>query len=174
MKSFLQRLLDKITGKKTSYLAGPMDDVSIGDSRDWRDMISIELPKYGIGILNPISKYGSDYGNVRRRFSNWQKSGNVECIREEVSSNIIPPDLDMVKRCTFVTLWIPDKQYEICGSYGETTVARMLKKPVYIITSRSLKPINMPKWAIGCSTKIFQNWDEYLAFIKSGAWKKDV
>jgi len=152
--------------KYKSYLAGPMDDVSIDESRDWRDMIEDEFPKMGIACLNPITKYGAGYGAIRTKFAIWQKSGNVDAIRQVVSRQIIPPDLIMVKECDFVTLWIPAEGHEICGSYGEMTHAFYLNKPVYIITSRRLKPLNVPKWAIGCSTKIFKDWKTYLAYIK--------
>jgi len=152
---------------KLTYLAGPMDDVSIGESRDWREMLSVKLPEYGVGVFNPISKYGVEYGNVRKRFANWQKSGNVEAIRKVVASQIIPPDLELVERCDFVTLWIPPEGVEICGSYGEITHAFKLGIPVFIVTARRLKPLNVPKWAIGCSTELFKDWDDYLEFIKN-------
>ena len=153
-------------GTIKTYMAGPMDDVSIEESRDWRDWLTEELKKVQIVTLDPISKYGKDYGAVRQKFAMWQNSGNIEAIRNQVSLEIIPPDFDMVEICNFVTLYIPQKGYEICGSYGEMTLAFYLKKPVYIVTKRRLKPINVPKWAIGCSTKIFSNWEDYLAFIK--------
>jgi len=77
-------------------------------------MLSVELPKYGIGVFNPISKYGVEYGNIRRRFSNWQKSGNIDAIRKVVATQIIQQDLEIFSRCDFVTLWIPPEGIEIC------------------------------------------------------------
>lgn len=164
----------------STYLAGPMDDVSIGESRNWREMLTKKLPKIGISILDPIAKYGDDYGNIRKKFGNWQKYGNLDAIRNKVSVEIIPPDMKMVEDCTFITLYIPAEGGEICGSYGEMTVGWYLgnfhkcpkckykypKKPIYIITRRRLKPLNLPKWAVGCSTLIFKTWDNYLDFIK--------
>ena len=52
------------------------------------------------------------------------------------------------------------------NSYGEITLAFELGIPVYIVTKRRLKPVNIPEWAIGCSTKIFSNWDDFLKYIK--------
>ena len=160
-------------------MAGPMDDVSIDKSRDWRDWLTEELKKVKIETLNPISKYGDKYGNVRQKFAMWGQSGNIDAIRGEVSSHIIPPDMEMVEECDFITLYISPKGYEICGSYGEMTVGFYLgnifscprcefkykEKPIYIVTKRRLKPVNVPKWAIGCSTKIFSNWEDYLKYI---------
>lgn len=165
--------------KYYTYLAGPMDDVSIDESRDWREMLGKELPKIGVGVLDPISKYGKDYGNVRKKFSNWMRAGNLEAIRRTTSNQIIPPDMEMVERCDFITLYIPVQGKEICGSYGEMTVGFFLgllvcpkcghvwkRKKIYIVTKRRLKPLNLPKWAIGCSTKIFTSWEEYLDYIR--------
>jgi len=153
-------------GNIKTYMAGPMDDVSIGESRDWRTWLTEELGKMGISTLDPISKYGEEYGSIRKKFAMWQKFGNVDAIRQIVSTQIIPPDLVMVKECDFVTLYIPPEGNEICGSYGEMTFAFHLGKPVYIVTRRRLKPLNLPKWAVGCSTKIFSNWEDYLEYIK--------
>lgn len=170
-----------VKNKILTYLAGPMDDVSINESRNWREMLTKKLPKIGIDVLNPIAKYGENYGNIRKSFAGWQKSGNIIEIRNKVSSEIIPPDMKMVEKCNFITLYIPAEGAEICGSYGEMTIGFYLanifscpqcgfhfgKKQIYIITKRRLRPINLPKWAIGCSTRIFKTWNEYLKFIKS-------
>jgi len=156
---------DKNMTKIKTYMAGPMDDVSIEVSRDWRDWLTEKLKKMNIKTLNPITKYGDDYGAIRQKFAMWQKFGNVDAIRQIVSTQIIPPDLKMVKECDFVTLYISPKGYEMCGSYGEMTFAFYLGKPVYIVTRRRLKPLNLPKWSVGCSTKIFTNWKDYLAYI---------
>jgi len=152
--------------KHKTYLAGPMDDVSIGESRNWREMLAKELPKMGIEILSPITKYGADYGNIRKRFANWQMSGNIDAIRQWVKKYIILQDLKMVEECNFITLYIPAQGKELCGSYGEMTYAFKLNKPVFIITTRRLKPVNVPKWAVGCSTRIFTSWKVYLKYIK--------
>lgn len=129
-----------------TYVAGPMDDVSIDESRDWREMLTGELSKLGIEVLSPISKYGSDYGKIRIKFSRWKESGNIDAIRQYVSRHIIMADLRLVKKCDFVTLYVPAKGSEICGSYGEATHAFYLGKPVFIVTTRRLKPLTLPKW----------------------------
>jgi len=152
--------------KYKTYVAGPMDDVSIHESRDWRDMLKEELLKIEIEVLSPITKYGKDYGKIRTKFAMWRRSGNIDAVRQCVSRNIIPVDLSLVEECDFVTLYIPAKGNEICGSYGEATHAFYLGKPVFIVTTRRLKPLNIPKWVVGCSTKVFTNWGKYLKYIK--------
>lgn len=152
--------------KYKTYLIGPIGDVGIGDAREWRDMITDELEKIGIEALNPLGKYGDRLASVRSKLSNWNRFGNLNAIRGLVKDRIIPPDLKMVEKSNFVTFWLPAKGPEICGSFGEITLAFYLGKPVYIITRRRLKPVNIPNWAIGCSTKIFKDWCSYLNFIK--------
>lgn len=147
-------------------MAGPMDDVDIDQSRDWRDWLTEKLNEIGIETLNPITKYGDGYGTVRQKFAIWGKFGNIDAIRQVVATQIIPADIKMVQDSDFVTLYISPKGHEICGSYGEMTLAFYLGKPVYIVTRRKLKPLNIPKWAVGCSKKIFSNWEDYLQYIK--------
>lgn len=149
-----------------TYLAGPMDDVSIEESRDWRDWLTEKLGEVNIEVLNPIKKYGENYGKIRQKFAMWQKYGNIDAVRHSVSSKVIPKDIEMVEKSDFVTLYIPSAGSEICGSYGEGTIAFYLGKPLYIVTKRRLKPLNLPKWIVGCSTKIFEDWQEYLKYIK--------
>ena len=158
--------------KYTTYLAGPIGDVSLSEARDWRNMLTKKLPRIGIGVLDPLSKYGEGLPNIRRKIQNWKNAGNIDALRQLVSSQIIPRDLEMVDECDFVTLWIPAEGKEICGSYGEITYAFHLGKPVFIVTSRRLRPVNVPKWAIGCSTKIFKTWKEYLQYIRVN-WDND-
>jgi len=149
-----------------TYLAGPIGDVKIREATKWRNWITIELDKIGIDTLNPFGKYGDRLAAIRSRLKNWNKYGNIDAIRKMVATEIIPPDLVMVEICDFVTLWIPQEGKEICGSYGEMTFAFHLHIPVYIVTKRRLKPVNLPNWAIGCSTCIFKNWNDYFEFVK--------
>lgn len=175
-----EKEMRKKTKFQSTYLVGPMDDVSLAESKNWREMITRELSLINISVLNPILKYGINYANIRQSFANWSRFGNVEAIRKKVREEIIPPDMEMVENCNFITMFMPAEGAEICGSYGEITVAHYLseifkcpkckfrfeKKPIYIITRRRLKPLNVPKWATGCSTKIFKTWVEYLEHVK--------
>jgi len=149
-----------------TYLAGPIGDVKIKQATKWRDWITVELDKIGIDTMNPFGKYGDRLAAVRSKLHNWNKYGNIDAIRGMVATEIIPPDLKMVEDCTFVTLWVPREGVEICGSYGEITYAFKLGKPVYIVTKRRLRPVNLPNWAIGCSTWIFKKWGDYLREVE--------
>lgn len=149
-----------------TYLAGPIDNINTSEAKKWRDMITIELKKCGVEALNPFGKMGGDrLEKLRNTLHDWSIRGNIDAVRSFVGTKVMPLDLIMVEKCDFVTVWIPEDSKEICGTYGETTLAYYLGKPVYIVTNRILKPLTLPKWLVGCSTKVFTSWSDYLNYI---------
>lgn len=154
----------------STYLAGPIDVSKMNECKDWRNYITKKLKVLDIKSMNPLGNNGGDRidDGIRQRLHNANVLGDNDTIRNIVSKIIMPPDLDMVSKCSFLTVWIPeDNGYEICGTYGEATLAFYLKKPVYIVTERRISPCSLPNWLIGCSTKIFTSWDAYLDYIKT-------
>lgn len=164
----------------------------------WRDWLTEELAKIDIGTLNPLDNEGNKLKEVRKAMIDASNTGDMELLSSLIKEFIIPDDLEMVEKCDFITIWIPkrvdhdfnyqylrliseDKYaveeyisnhvYEICGSYGEITLAFWLKKPVYIVTERELKPVTVAHWAVGCAEKVFSSWIEYLEYINK-RWKK--
>jgi len=152
----------------STYLAGPIGVVIEKGAMEWRQNIGGSLSRMGIEVLNPMGETGGDrLGKNRAKLKIWMENGEVDKVRAFVKNIVIPPDLKMVEKCDFITLYVPeDNGYEICGTYGEATLQFYLKKPLLVVTDRSLKPIKLPAWLIGCSTKIFQSWAEYLEYIK--------
>ena len=148
-----------------TYLCGPISLKDNDACRIWRENVSFELEKLGVQASNPFVNSGNNLMAVREKLAEATANNDVEAIRYLVDKHLIKQDLDMVKKCNFITAWIPkDKGYEICGSYGEITLAHFLGKPVYIITDR--EPTDIPHWAIGCSTQIFISWNDYYSFIE--------
>jgi hypothetical protein len=153
-----------------TYLCGPISLKDNNACRIWRENISIELEKMGIIPSNPFVNSGNNLPAIREKLAEASDNKDVEAIRYLVKKHLITQDLDMVKKSNFITAWIPeDKNYEICGSYGEITLAYFLGKPVYIVTDRN--PTDIPHWAIGCSTQIFISWFDYYDMIKQ-EWAK--
>ena len=150
-----------------TYLAGPIGVVVQKNATVWRDRVTEELKKLNIEVLNPMGQNGGDrLGEGRAKLKEANEKGNIQFIHDFVSGTVIPPDIKMVEDSDFITVYIPeDNGYEICGTYGEITLAFYLKKPVYIVTDRSLCPNALPNWLIGCSTVIFKSWDEYYRYV---------
>ena len=149
-----------------TYLTGPITLLNNGECREWRNMITKELKILNIHSLNPFNIAGNT-DLIRKKIHRANQSGNLETTRLLVRTHMITTDLKMVEKSDFITVWIPKLNgYEICGSYGEITLAYYLNKPIYVITERSLKPSELPSWLVGCSTEIFKSWEDYLKFIK--------
>jgi len=154
----------------STYLAGPIDVKKFQECKDWRNQIGKKLTDMGIYAMNPLGNGGGDRisPKLRQRLHNANVLGDIHAIRDIVGNIIMPPDLQMVAECSFLTLWLPeDDGYEVCGSYGEITLSHYLKIPVYIVTERRIKPCMIPMWAIGCSTEIFTSWEKYLKYVES-------
>lgn len=149
-----------------TYLAGPIGVVIQENAMTWRTKATEYLRHKNIETLNPMGQNGGDrLGNGRAKLKEAVDEGNIKFIRKYVSKTVIPPDLKMVENADFLTVYIPeDNGYEICGTYGEITLAFYLGKPVYVITDR--QPNKVPTWLIGCSTEIFINWDDYYRYIQ--------
>jgi hypothetical protein len=157
----------------TTYLAGPIGVVPMKGCGEWRDKLTIELKELNIEAFNPLGQFGGDrITKSRKKLKESIKYGDLTWVRKFVSETVIPPDLEDTINCTFLTAYIPiDNGYEICGTYGEITLAHYFKKPIYIITDRKLEPCEVPAWVVGCSTYIFSDFNQYLRFIK--AWYVD-
>jgi hypothetical protein len=150
--------------QRVTYLAGPIGIIPQKGAAEWRIAIGKELNGIGIKFSNPM---GNESKLDRPQLLEWAKAGRANHLRKILRSKIIGCDLRMVAQCDFVTLYIPeDNGYEICGSYGEMTLAHYLHKPVYIVTDRKLLPIEIPLWAVACSDWIFRTWEEYLKYVK--------
>jgi hypothetical protein len=154
--------------KFKTYLAGPIGVTIQDNAITWRTKVTEGLEKLNIETLNPMGEKGGDrLGNGRTKMKEAVANGNLQFIKEYVSKTVIPPDLNMVENSDFITVYIPiDNGYEICGTYGEITLAFYLNKPVYVMTDRCLKPSELPCWLVGCSTTIFNNWNDYYNYIK--------
>lgn len=190
VKGIIQKICEHI--KLSTYLAGPIGVIPIKGSEEWRVMLSKELENLGIDSFNPMAVYGGDNPEARRILQEKYIGGDLEGVRDIVSNQIIEIDLDALIKSSFITVYIPKRVlgldltklkrmktseeiekyiesliYEICGTYGEITLARYFKKPVYIITDRSLAPCKLPAWSVGCSTWIFTTKGQYLRFVKA-------
>jgi hypothetical protein len=151
-----------------TYLAGPIGVVIQEHAVTWRIKATERLKSMDVETLNPMGPNGGDrLGKNRDKLKEAVDKGDIKFIRKFVSKTVIPPDIKMVKNANFLTIYIPiDNGYEVCGTYGEATLAFYLNIPVYIITDRSLKPLELPSWLVGCSTEIFISWEDYYKFIE--------
>jgi len=172
-----------------AYLAGPMDEVpDLG--QDWRIEMQDFLWELGIGVLNPCDKpveLGKEdeelqelTNSLRKSAEDFEKRGKPDlasvCYEEieELMNPIVSVDFAMVDRAGFIILYI-DKDYHMCGSYSEETLAVLQKKPVVICCKQG-------KWAIpnfcfkrrGRHKTMFSNWDQVKEYLSHVAYDEHV
>lgn len=177
--------------KIKTYLTGPITLRNNNECREWRNIVTERLREFKIQSLNPFNIRGNT-DTIREKIYKSNQLGDVETTRNLVNTHMIETDLKMVIESDFLTVWIPKRLpndfdfhylrcvsddsiemedfilkniYEICGSYGEVTLAKYLGKPIYVVTERSIKPMELPSWLVGCSTKIFISWEDYYRYI---------
>lgn len=151
------------------YLAGPINR-KIPDqfefAKKWRNDIAVELNAMNIDCYDPLKKNGGDSLTLEQhnRFKTACGIGDLETINDIVGNIIIPNDLEMVKDSDFIIIYLPKRDgYEVCGTYGEATLAKYLGIPVYLMTERENNEI--PEWLIGCCKDVFCSWDALLLRI---------
>jgi hypothetical protein len=152
-----------------TYLAGPINHKNpdaFAYAKKWREDVAENLAIINIECLDPLKRTDGDTisPELRAKLRAACANEDLEIINEIVGKIIIPPDLKMVEEADFITLYLPLRDsYEICGTYGEATLAKYLNIPVYLITERENHDI--PEWVIGCCKDVFNSWDAYYLHI---------
>ena len=147
------------------YLCGAMDRVADGGV-GWREYISTEIKKIGVGVLNPCDKpttFGIEDENFREIISALKTQNKFEDIRTKMKP-ITAIDLRMVDICHFLVMHI-DMDVHMCGSYHEAFVASGQKKPVLVVCEQG--KAEAPNWLFGIipHEHIFSSWSELLEYL---------
>ena len=147
------------------YLAGPMDEVpDLG--ADWREWITPELQKMGIGVYNPCNKptdIACETDENRKEMLRLRDLGEWDEYSELVKE-IVSVDLRMVDVSDAIILNV-DKDYHMCGSYNEQAMACLQRKPVIVHCKQGKGEI--PGWLFGhCNHELFfDTWDGVMRYI---------
>ena len=147
----------------TTYLAGPIDRYDLVKARAWRNALKPRLDALGIKWFDPM-----DVKVDRVQLRRWNANGEIGKIRDFMNKNINRRDLLEVSVSDFIIVNVPKitTDEEICGTYGEITIAYCYFIPVYIVTDRSFEPNEIPIWAVGCSTAIFPSFDDLIMYLE--------
>lgn len=189
IQGIIQRIAE--TKKITTMLSG---SVQIdGKEGSWRKSLTDELNQLGIEAMNPEEEYANEENRLfREGLNNAMEDGDLAWIRKHGGEQMVMRNLERIVKCTFVTVYIEKRiidaelerihkiksikqrkkellksMHEICGTYGEITLAKFLGKPVYVVTDRSLAPCELHAWSVACSDWVFDNFNQYLRFVKT-------
>lgn len=159
------------------YLAGPMECVA-DNGEDWRNWITPQLHKMGIGVFNPCDKpidYAREDQEAKDKFNNLKATGDWDAA-QAYCKQIVGVDARMVHLSSFIILNL-DKDVHMCGTYVEFTWAVQQRKPTLVHVKQGKK--HTPGFVIGMipSELIFEDWDslvKYIHHIDSADTVKDL
>ncbi len=128
------------------YLCGAIDQAA-DQGKGWRRELTAQL--VGHEVLDPTSKPNQCLAGIAKQARDegaWEQAGRY--MREVRQS-----DLEMLVACDWVLAYI-DPDQRPCGSYFELMYARLLSKPVFIVSP------NPPLWLLAESTvhRSFEGW----------------
>ncbi len=149
---------------KHIYLSGGMEYAE-NEGRDWRQSLEQWLVKeLGCTIFNPNSE-------SQRFFSEHYPAVDIRSLKETnvveyaaIVGRLVEIDCaEIAGQSDLVICYWDDSAQRGAGTKGELTIAKHFGKPVYMVTSKSLTEI--PGWVLGCTTCIFESFDELKKFL---------
>ena len=146
-----------------AYLAGAIEKAPDG-GKTWREEIGIFLKeKLNHNFYNPaISEYSSLTVEEKKNFRKW-KTSDTERFKKTVRK-IIQFDINVLLNEVDYVICLWDQHTTIGGgTHRELTVAFLNNIPVYLVCGIDLNEIS--GWIVGCTEKIFFNFDELKKFL---------
>jgi len=149
-----------------AYLSGGMEHAPRAGAR-WRT----ELQKWietelGHRVFNPVvasERYLTKHypGISQKRL----KRTNLTDFQKLVSALVMIDCLEIARRTDYVICLWDESAAKGAGTKGELTIAKYFGKPVYVVTT--MRQADIPGWIIGCTTKLFSEFDQLKNFLKA-------
>lgn len=148
------------------YLSGGMEHArNFGAGWRWRLQKWVE-EELGHAVFNPAAvseKYLRRYypGVSQKRL----KRTDLKRFQRLVSTLMQLDCREIALRTDYVICLWDESAQKGAGTKGELTMAKYFGKPVYLVTT--MGPSDIPGWILACTTKLFDDFDELKAFLKS-------
>jgi len=149
--------------KPLVYLAGAMEKAGKYGSV-WRAEITPHLEELGYAVWNPYEEE-QGVGIDVKGLSNLKYS-DFNTYRDHCQ-RIVDYDIEHLKTCSLVVCRLDWAVQLGAGTYGELTVCREHKIPVYAWIDREKGKFDIPGWAMGCLTAYTTNKSDFYAMIPS-------
>lgn len=147
------------------YLSGGME-YAAGEGRDWRRKMQEWLEgECGCSVFNPNRE--SD-----RLFRTRFEGVDFRMLKHEdperyrlIASELVEIDChEIAERSDLVICYWDASAQRGAGTKGELTIARYLRKPVWLVTAVPFTDI--PGWVLGCTTRIFGDFEALKAEMR--------
>jgi len=152
------------------YLAGAIE-AAPDDGKIWRnDLAAFLRSELDWECFNP-SEHEQDFlsEDEKLNFRKWKTTDINKFM--PVIKKIMDRDLQqLLHNCqAVICLWDEHVIYG-GGTHGELTLAYEHQLPVYLVLGMPLKRVS--SWIVGCTTQIFQDFDELKLFLVSEGKRK--
>lgn len=149
-----------------AYLSGGME-YSRREGADWRLAMESWLRKtLSHSVFNPntVNTTFLQKRGYRKESFRALKSRNLDAYLRIVSAIVDRDSREIIKNTSYVICKWDRSAERGAGTKGEVTLAKLVRKPVYVVTS--VRPENIPGWVLGCTTKIFRSFSELKGFLE--------
>jgi len=151
-----------------AYLAGAIE-YAPDHGKGWRREITPFLRGLGHEVYDPAEDEKKTLSREEQENLRVWKYTALGRFQSTVKK-IVDYDLDIVSKADYLICYFDENGLKGGGTSGEVTFAFRNRIPVYMVTAIPLTEIS--GWILGCSTKIFSNFDElrnFLACVNIGA-----
>ena len=146
------------------YLSGAIE-YAPDHGRAWRAAITPFLESLGHSVYDPALDEKKNLNDEERlHFRQWKTTDLPRFQR--TLRKIIAYDLDHIEQQTDFILcyWDPYSRLG-AGTQGELTVAHRRGIPIYLVLGVPVTEVS--GWILGCSTQIFNGFDELKTFMQA-------
>jgi hypothetical protein len=154
--------------KLCAYLSGGMEHAH-NNGANWRQDIEEFLrTELGHRTFNPATASDKflDALGVKDTFRA-MKAADPERYFSIVRRIVDGDSKEVTKRCDYVICLWDRSAARGAGTQGELTLARLMRKPVYLVSRVPFERI--PGWVIGCTSQRFKSFSALRAFLRTHA-----
>jgi nucleoside 2-deoxyribosyltransferase len=146
------------------YLSGAIE-YAPDHGRAWRAAVTPFLESLGHVVYDPARDEKKNLSDEERQhFRKW-KSTDLPRFQQTLRK-IIAYDLDHIEQKTdFILCYWDQYAQRGAGTQAELTVAHRLGIPVYLIADMPI--VEVSGWILGCSTRVFADFEELKGFMQA-------
>jgi hypothetical protein len=147
------------------YLAGAIEAAPDGGTGWRREVTEFLTSEIGWDVFDP-SLHEQDFltEEEKTNFREWKVTDTQRFMG--VIKKIIDRDVhQLLKKCEAVICLWDEHVIQGGGTHGELTLAYEHNLPVYLVLGMPLEKVS--SWIVGCTTEVFQNFDDLKQYLAS-------
>ena len=155
----------KVRDSLRVYLSGGME-YAHKEGADWRNEIDTWIrTSLGHEVFNPNKESARYLSGLLTNGNDFRslKSADLKKFTELVSGIVDLDSKELAEHTDYVVCYWDHSAQRGAGTKGELTIARLYRKPVYMVTE--MHPENIPGWILGCTSEMFSSFEELKRYL---------